>query len=70
MYSDTGATDPNAGVLNDGESRVTPIPGADLVHWFIVRQTVGSETRVLEATVATADLGALFEVTVKAIAQP
>jgi hypothetical protein len=39
------------------------------VHWFIVRR-LDQDTQVLEATVGTADMGSVFEVTVKAIAMP
>ena len=69
VYTDTGGGDPTTGVLDDGQARATPIQGADLVHWFIVRR-VDQDTRVLEATVGTADMGSVFEVTVKAIAMP
>jgi hypothetical protein len=69
VYSDMGGGDPTTGVLDDGQARATPTQGADLVHWFIVRR-LDQDTQVLEATVGTADMGSVFEVTVKAIAMP
>lgn len=71
VFRDTGAADPTWSIVQNGDGVSTPTvtTGADLVKWLIVRQ-VGASTQVLNATVATADQGDVFEVTVQALVQP
>jgi hypothetical protein len=69
VFKDTGASDPQWSILADGDLSPSPIVAADLVHWVIVRGT-DANTQVLTATVASADEGDVFEVTVQALVQP
>ena len=70
IFRDTGGADPQWSVVANGAGAASPlVANADLVKWLIVRQT-RANTQVLTATVATADMGDVFEVTVQALAQP
>jgi hypothetical protein len=70
VFKDTGGSDPQWSILADGELSPSPVVATtDLVHWTIVRGT-DANTQVLTATVASADQGDVFEVTVQALVQP
>jgi Collagen triple helix repeat (20 copies) len=70
VFKDTGGSDPGWSMVADGGLSATPIIAtSDLVHWTIVRGT-DANTQILTATVASADEGAVFEVTVQALVQP
>jgi hypothetical protein len=70
VFVDDGGSNPIWYVPSNNISVSSPTATfTDFIHWMIVRQ-VDDATQVLDADVASADVGSTFEITVQAVAQP